>query len=634
MLLLFVNGESETIDINMENNQKNTENADDLFKRLKEQLDAIELSEIIDGISTDELKERGLTSDMPVVIDRAQHSRNPDIKNTVLQPGIEFSRLPKGTDLDSIDVTDLLPLKPVENNSLIGIKDLKGLLKISVGRNTEIKETDTKLEIFSTCRGWLVILDEVLHIVPSDIDHSIQLHVSDDNMVARMDCAPAYGNGEQLSINAVRDALKKQGILKGIDIVAIEKAVNSANESLTPQKNIIVAQGTPPIHGSDGSIELHFKTEKNGYDFKILPDGRIDYKNMADILMAEDGQLLASLTDPKEGIPGCDVFNYPVKAENGKPANLVAGKGVKLSDDKKQFFAACKGCLLYNKPTLEVVDTYIVKGDIDYSTGNVNFNGTVIISGNVPDGFEVKAEGDIIVMRNVEAARLEAGRDVFVKGGVQGKGKGIIYAGRDIFVEYVQNGHLEAQGIIEIGNFAINSYIATTNQLLLTQKRGTLIGGEAYALRGFDVKSLGSEQGVKTYVEAGTDFIARKKINEFMKVADLMSANLKKIDDTLKTVSVAFKSNPALAASRKPLVVKALEKRAEIDMNLKLINAKITQLIETSVYSEACFVKVLQTCYSDVLIKIRKLHTTIVKPRSNVKFYEDTEGGRIGCRFY
>lgn len=620
--------------MNMEKNSKETEDADDLFARLKEQLDAIELNEIIDGISTDELRERGLASDTPVVIDRAQHSRNIDSKNTVLQPGVEFRRMPKGTNLDSIDINELLPLKPVENNTLIGIKDLKGLAKISVGRNTDIKETDTKLEIFSICRGWLVVLDDVLHIVPSDIDHSIDLHVSDDKMVVRMDCTPAYGNGEQLSINAVRDALKKQKILKGIDIVAIEKAVNSANESLTPQKGVIVAQGIPPIHGSDGSIELHFNADKKEYDFKILPDGRIDYKSMAEILMAQDGQLLASLIDPKEGIAGSDVFNYPVNAEDGKPANLVAGKGVKLSEDKKQFYAACKGCLLYNKPTLEVVDTYIVKGDIDYSTGNVNFNGTVIITGNVPDGFEVKAEGDIIVMRNVEAARLEAGRDVFVKGGVQGKGKGNICAGRDIFVEYVQNGHLEAQGIIEIGNFAINSYIATTHQLCLTKKRGTLIGGESYALRGFDVKSLGSEQGVKTYVEAGTDFIAKKKITEFMEVVKLLSANLKKIDDTLKTVYAAFKSNPALAVSRKPLVVKALEKRSEIDMNLKLINAKISQLIETSEYSEACFVKVLETCYSDVLIKIRKFHTTIVKPRSNVKFYEDAEGGRIGCRFY
>jgi uncharacterized protein (DUF342 family) len=618
----------------MEKNSKNTENPDDLFRRLKEQLDAIELSEIIDGISTDELKERGLTSDTPVVIDRAHHSRNIDSKNTILQPGVEFRKIPKGTDLNSIDINDLLSLKTIDNNTLIGMKDIKGLSKISVGRNTEIKETDTKLEIFSTCRGWLVILDDVLHIVPSDRDHSIKLHISEDKMTVRMDCTPAYGNGEQLSINAVRVALNKQGIIKGIDIVAIEKAVNLTNKSLAPQKDIIVAQGIPPINGSDGSIELHFNVEKKEYDFKILPDGRIDYKNTADILMAQDGQLLATLTDPQKGIAGSDVFNTPVYPEDGKPANLVAGKGVRLSDDKKQFFAACKGCLLYNKPTLEVVDTYIVKGDIDYSTGNVHFNGTVIITGNVPDGFEVKAEGDIIIMRNVEAARLEAGRDVFVKGGVQGKGKGIICAGRDIFVEYVQNGHLEAQGVIEIGNFAINSYIATTNQLFLTKKRGTLIGGESYALRGFDVKSLGSEQGVKTYVEAGTDIITQKKITEFMEVANLMSTNLKKIDDTLKTVSAAFKTNPALAVSRKPLVIKALEKRAEIDMNLKLINAKILQLTETSVFSDACFVKVLETCYSDVTIKIRKFHTTIAKPRSNVKFYEDTEAGRIGCRFY
>jgi uncharacterized protein (DUF342 family) len=614
---------------------KNTlENTDELFARLKEQLDSIEFSEIIDGISTDELKERGLTSNQPVLLNRAQHSRKLDIEHTTLQPGIEFKRVPKDTGLDSIDINELQALKPVENGCLIATKDLKGIATISVGKNTEIKETETKLEIFSTCRGWLVISGETLHIIPSDIDHKIKLNVSDDKMIVRMDCTPSYGKGNPLTTNAVRNELNKQGIVKGIDINAIEKTVSTVNQSLSPTNDVIVAKGIFPVHGTDGKIELHFNTDKKEYDFRILPDGRIDYKNMADILMAQEGQLLATLIPPTKGAAGSDVYNNLVKAEDGKPAKLVAGKGVKTSPDKKQFFASCNGCLLYNKPTIEVVDTYIVKGDVDYSTGNINFNGTVIISGNVPDGFEVKAEGDIIVLRNVEAARLEAGRDIFVKGGVQGKGKGFVSAGRDIFVEYVQNGHLEAQGIIEIGNFAINSYIATTNQLCLTKKRGTLIGGEAYALRGFDVKSLGSEQGVKTFVEAGTDYIAQKTITEFTEITKLMSANLKKIDDTLKTVSVAFKNNPALAVARKPLVVKALEKRNEIDMNLKLIDAKISQLKESSTCTDPCFVKVFETCHSDVTIKIKKYQTTIVKPRSNVKFYEDSEAGRIGCRFY
>lgn len=620
--------------MNNEKSKHTADNTDELFARLKEQLDSIELNEIIDGISTDELKERGLTSDIPVEIPRAQHCRKLDEVNTVLQPGVEFKKIPKNIKLETIDINELISLKPVKNGSLIATKNLKGIEKITIGQNTEIKETDTKLEIYSTCRGWLVVSEDVLHIVPSDIDRSIKLTISKDKMTVLMNCSPAYGNGNPLSVNAVRNELNKLGIIKGIDIVAIDKAVTTANQSLTPQEGITVAKGVDPIHGADGGIELHFSTEKKEYDFRILPDGRIDYKSVADILMTQEGQLLASLTDPQKGIAGSDVFNNPVGAEDGKPAKLVAGKGVKVSADKKQFFSSCNGCLLYNKPMIEVVDTYIVKGDVDYSTGNINFNGTVIITGNVPDGFEVKAEGDIIVFKNVEAARLDAGRDVFVKGGVQGKGKGCIVAGRDINIEYVQNGHLEAQGLIEIGNFAINSFIATTNQLCLTNKRGALIGGEAFALRGFDIKLLGSEQGVKTYVEAGTDFIAQKKITEFMEVAKSLSVNLKKIDDTLKTVSAAFKNNPALAVSRKPLVVKALEKRNEIDMNLKLIEAKVSQLKEASTCPEACFIKVFDTCYSDVTIKIKKLHTTIVKPRSNVKFYEDIEAERIGCRFY
>ena len=87
---------------------------------------------------------------------------------------------------------------------------------------------------------------------------------------------------------------------------------------------------------------------------------------------------------------------------------------------------------MLNGTIIEVVNTYVVNGDVDYSTGNIQFNGNVVINGTVPDGFEVKAEGDIVVMKIAESARLEAGRDIIIKGGVQGKGKGLVSAGRDI----------------------------------------------------------------------------------------------------------------------------------------------------------------------------------------------------------
>jgi len=62
---------------------------------------------------------------------------------------------------------------------------------------------------------------------------------------------------------------------------------------------------------------------------------------------------------------------------------------------------------------------------VDFVTGNIFFNGNVVVCGTVLDGFEIKADGDIIVSKIVESATLTAGRDVIVKGGVLGRGKGL-----------------------------------------------------------------------------------------------------------------------------------------------------------------------------------------------------------------
>jgi len=92
-------------------------------------------------------------------------------------------------------------------------------------------------------------------------------------------------------------------------------------------------------------------------------------------------------------------------------------------------FAEVNGSIVLNRTIIEVVNTFVVNGTwiIQRATYNSRQRGH---QRHGPDGFEVKADGDIVVMKIVESARLEAGRDIIIKGGVQGKGKGLVSAGR------------------------------------------------------------------------------------------------------------------------------------------------------------------------------------------------------------
>ena len=63
---------------------------------------------------------------------------------------------------------------------------------------------------------------------------------------------------------------------------------------------------------------------------------------------------------------------------------------------------------------------------------------------------------------NIETIESELG-DVFIKGGIFGKGKSKIIAGRNIFVKHTNESTLEAGENIHIGYYSLGSYLKANN---------------------------------------------------------------------------------------------------------------------------------------------------------------------------
>jgi len=154
-----------------------------------------------------------------------------------------------------------------------------------------------------------------------------------------------------------------------------------------------------------------------------------------------------------------------------------------------------------------------------------------------------------------------------------------------------------------------------------------------YAQRGVEVRSIGSESGVKTFVEVGSDFLIMKKIAEIDDEIAFTQTSLRKIDDTLKAIAVAFKKNPQLAA-RASLVKQAFAKREELGKRVRIMAAKRTDLLAQSRERDVCLVKVSGRCHPDVQIKIRDARTVTDNPRDAVRFYEDRKDGTVKTGAY
>lgn len=611
-----------------------TGSGDELLKRLEDQLRDLETKEIIGGMTSEELEQRGLTGKNPIRIERSMHKETTEKEKLVFESGIEYKRLPDSQRFDEVTILSLLDLRDVAKGQLIATRNANESVEFHSAQNVKKETNGNREQYIAETKGKAVIIKDGLYVFPSDIDCKIRIRISANKMKAFMDCEPGYGEGAQLTLLTVLDEMRKQGIKHGLVEEAIAKAVNDANQLRAPQKEICVAQGTAPLKGNDGHIDFTFDSQNKGTEFRVLPDGRVDYKNTSLIQTAKKGSLLAKIVDPREGTPGINVFNETVPAETGKHATLVAGNGVSTSKDGKSFIAEMEGCIVLNPPVIEMMDVYVVNGDVDYSSGNIEFSGNVIINGNVREGFEIIANGDIIVAKNVEPSVLKAGRDVRVMGGILGKDKGFISAGRDIFAEYAQNAHLEAQGNIYIYDFAVNTRIFTSKHLILQEKHGSLVGGESHAQQGADTKVLGSAGGTKTYVNAGTDYLVQRKIREVDDSIGFCEQNMDKIDKVLKPVLELSRTNPALVASKKEMIQRTLEKRKELQHNRDIMVAKRFQLHEQLNTAEICFIKVNQICYSDVFIRIRNAKLRVSREMQNIRFYEDQNEGVIKTGAY
>jgi uncharacterized protein (DUF342 family) len=610
------------------------ENSDELLRRLEKQLDDIETGEILHDMTRENLEEKGFIGNKPIEMSHGAQKTGTEEEHLMLENGVEFIRLLDSDNIDALEIESLAHYKNVKNGQLIGTRNADEQSAFGPGRNV-VKSVKGPVEYYyAEKNGFVFIYKKALHVVPSDVDCFISIRTSADKMRAFMDCSPGYGSGKTLSIAGVKEELKRAGISFGIDEKNLLGSVDKTNGTMTRQKDVCVAMGAAPKEGEPGRVEFTFSTEPQEYDFHILPDGRIDYKSSTNILMAVKDTLLARIFDPQDGVSGVNVSGEKVPASAGKPAMLTAGNGVRKTENGKEFFAEVNGSIVLNRTIIEVVNTYVVNGDVDYSTGNIQFNGNVVINGTVPDGFEVKADGDIVVMKIVESARLEAGRDIIIKGGVQGKGKGLVSAGRDVRVGYAQNARMEAEGNIYIDNFAINSYLFTSKCLIMKNKKGAVIGGEVFALRGIDVKALGSETGVKTTVDAGNDYLVLRRLAEIDIVIEFCKKNIRKIEESLRPLLNKIKSGEDLSSGMKGMIAKALEKKKSLDHQLVIMIAKRSDLYEQSQEKDVCYVKVSQACYPDVMIKIKEFKKSVTAVRENVRFYEDRKTGEIAVGAY
>ncbi|EMJ93211.1 DUF342 domain-containing protein [Leptospira alstonii] len=412
--------------------------------------------------------------------------------------------------------TDSL-LKDLEENEngFFKIENEDGLAYLSVfpagkkGKPVDSKEILRRIELFqitesssATIKDLALKSDGLSHLIgkwPGKPESSrITIEISEDRMKAYLIFYPPKYGGRILNSEQIQESILQKGIQFGIR----KETVDRFSEEPEYGKKILIAEGVPPVPGKNGDIRILF-IHPAAPNLEEDEFGRVDFKNIQIIQSVAKDQKLAEKISPLPGKEGKNVLGEILPYDSGKEAEWKLGANVRLSLEGTSVHSLIDGRPILDRQGTIRVDEICHLENVDFSTGNVNFPGTIIVEGSIADGFTLETEGSIIVKKSVGKVFLKAGGDVVLSGGFMGRNGGLIESGADIYTRFVEQGRLIAKNTIFIEEASMHSELVAGESVVIHGGRGELIGGSCVAGKSVICTKLGAIAETKTSVSVG-----------------------------------------------------------------------------------------------------------------------------------
>ncbi|MGG4212262.1 FapA family protein [Paenibacillus sp. FSL L8-0638] len=373
------------------------------------------------------------------------------------------------------------------------------------------------------------------------LDQFLKVVVSPDKQTAYLEFAKRE-EGFACSVEELERFLSNQKISYGLITDAIRVFAASPEDHFFGK--LLIAQGKQPIHGTDGKINLaDIVTGEDAHKPLETVDGRVDYKELTRLRNVKRGQLIAERVDPLPGVPGIAVTGEEIPFLPGKEARFKVGKNVVIHPEGVAMYAAIDGLVTTTeKGKLNVFPVYEVNGDVDYSVGNIDFVGTVVIRGNVLTGFRVRAAGDIRVIGGVEGAEIVAEGSVEITGGIIGYHKGFVKAAQNVKCSFIQDGSVIAGGDVLVSQSIMHSQIKASNNVICEGTKGLIVGGSVQAGKKVVARTVGNTMSTATNIEVGVLPELRDELTE-------LRARLKQQTDSQDKTNKALTILDQLAAA-------------------------------------------------------------------------------------
>ncbi|MBK7049599.1 MAG: DUF342 domain-containing protein [Rhodoferax sp.] len=408
-------------------------------------------------------------------------------------------------------------------------------------------------------------------LVARRCDATVQVQVAADEMTAEISITPPQG-GKAASKESVMLALATAGVMFGVDELAVTKACN-----LGSCDRVLVATGVSFENGCDAVFE-ELIPQAVDREPKLDENGLIDYREHGEILVVQADAPLMRRIPATQGVDGHTVRGRVLPAQPGHDAHFASPlPGAHVSSDDPNLLKATVSGQPVRVKCGVMVEPILMVDEVNMKTGNIHFDGTVHVKGEVVQNMKVQASGDILVDGMVDGGQLEAGGNILVAGGVIAHAK--LRAAGSVTARFAEAAKIYAGTIIMLGDMALECELEALNQIVIgseSPKRGRLIGGTVKVMLLLSVPMLGSVTGGTTTVVMGANSELLEKYEALQKRIEEEKAVEENFEKIIKQLTAVGDPKGLLervkASKQHALQVwgQSLVERSELDKEIEL----------------------------------------------------------------
>jgi len=386
----------------------------------------------------------------------------------------------------------------------------------------------------------------------------IKIEISEDNLEAKL-----YPPDKKTDIEDIKNAIREKGINYGLrNEEEIKNYIKSGS-----QEPLAVAMGKKPVEPVNAEIKCHFSENYLNVG-SIDEEGNIDFMDRGEVPFVDEGELLAEKIPMKEGAPGTDIFSNAITVEEPKDIMIKAEQNTRIDEATSKVYSTLRG-----KPhisvdgKISVLNVHEIKGDVDFRTGHIEFNGNIIIHGTVKPGFKVS--GNDITVEEISGGEIEAKGFLEVKSGLS---RGKIFAEQGLSAKFINQSKINALGNISVEKEILESDIKTSG--IFTAPSGKIISSVISAKGGIEAKQIGTEVSAPSTLEIGSSAYLDHLLNPLNEELETLDKTLEELQNSKVKESEKNKKAHIEIAEKAQIQDKANQALKKLNEHFDLVSMK------------------------------------------------------------